>query len=288
MIDTLTDEQLASARARTHERVNDLIVTPRPRRSRKLPALALVTTAAAAAAVAFAPSGAPTRPEIATAKTVLRDFQPQPLPTLGAGEYYAVRVVQRKAKGDDEGLDLRYWANADDKGREVAILHGKLRTDDPLGAAAKRLPPGAKPLPAMSELPTEPKALAAELRERAMGVRLDKREPTTRDYVLVAMQMVTDERGTPPEVLRAVFSFLSGLPGMQLVGNVTDPLGRPGVAVAADGDQDSHEGIGVELIVNPETGRPLAFIHYRDDVSKPWLQTIRTEGVVKDTETLPG
>ncbi len=45
---------------------------------------------------------------------------------------------------------------------------------------------------------------------------------------------------------------------MKLVGDVTDPLGRPGKAVAADGDAQIHEGIGVELIVNPDTGRPLA------------------------------
>ena len=55
MTDTLTETQLATARARTHERINDLIVRP-PRRSRKLPALALAVTAAAAAAVAFAPA----------------------------------------------------------------------------------------------------------------------------------------------------------------------------------------------------------------------------------------
>ena len=96
MIDTLTDEQLASARARTHERINDLIVTP-PRRSRKLPALALAVTAAAAAAVAFAPGGAPTRPAAASAATVLRGLKPQPLPALQPGEYYAVRVVQCNA-----------------------------------------------------------------------------------------------------------------------------------------------------------------------------------------------
>ena len=84
-----------------------------------------------------------------------------------------------------------------------------------------------------------------------------------------------------------MFGFLSGLPGMKLVGHVTDPLGRPGVAVAADGDPDIHEGVGVELIVNPETGRPLAMIHYRREVSTPWLETLRTEGVVRSTDELP-
>ena len=110
MIDTLTDEQLAAARARTHERINDLIVTPRPRRS---PAIALVAAAAVAAtAVALAPGGSPTRPAVATAATVLRELEPQPLPTLAPGEFYAVRVVQRRAANPAKALDLRDWADA--------------------------------------------------------------------------------------------------------------------------------------------------------------------------------
>lgn len=289
MIDTLTEAQLASARARTHERINDLIVEPR-RRSRKLPALALAATAAVAAAVALAPGSAPTRLATATAATTLREFDPQPLPTLAPGEYYAVRVVQRDAKNPAKALDLRYWADANGEGREVSILDGKERADDPLGTWIKKLPPTARKLPELRDFPTEPKALAAKMRELALAPRLpdERGEPTTRDYVLAASQMVTDQRGTPPEVLRAVFGFLSGLPDMKLVGNVTDPLGRPGVAVAADGDPHVHEGVGVELIVNPETGRPLAMVHYRDgDVSKPWLQMTREEAVVKDSKTLP-
>ena len=64
------------------------------------------------------------------------------------------------------------------------------------------------------------------MRELASRSRLEEgSEPTTRDYVLAASQMITDRSGTPPEVLRAVFGFLSGLPGMKLVGDVTDPLG---------------------------------------------------------------
>ena len=75
---------------------------------------------------------------------------------------------------------------------------------------------------------------------------------------------------------------------MRLVGEVTDPLGRPGEAVAADGDPQIHESSASSLIVNPDTGRPLAMVHYRTATSnQPWLETIRTEGVVNDTETLP-
>lgn len=284
MIDTLTDEQLAAARARTHERINDLIVTP-PRRSRRLPALGLAVATVAAAVVAFAPGSGPTRLAEATASTTLRGFDPQPLPTLAPGEYYAVRVVQREAENPAKGLDLRYWADANGQGREESLVDGKVERDKALGAPE----PVPSKAPAHPAWPTEPAKLAEYLRAQLPTPPGDvRREPTTRDYVLAASQMVVDPRGTPPEVLRAVFTFLSGLPGMKLVGDVTDPLGRPGKAVAADGDPQIHEGVGVELIVDPDTGRPLAMVHYRDgDVNRPWLQTIRTEGVVRDTSTLP-
>jgi hypothetical protein len=276
MIDTLTDAQLASSRARTHERINELIVAP-PRRSRRLPALALAAGAAVAAVVVFTPA----QPTVATAATVLRALEPEPLPTLGPGEYYAVRVVQRRADDPTEALDTRYWIDADGKGRERAVYRDEVKRDEPLRDAG-------------DALPTDPKALPAYLRAKAQAMRPERErkrdsEPTTRDYVLAAAQMVFDPRGTPPETLRAVFGFLAGLPGMKLLGDVTDPLGRPGKAVAADGDHVNDEGVGHQLIVNPDTGRPLAFIHYRREggVSRPWLETIRTEGVVRDMKSIP-
>jgi hypothetical protein len=50
-------------------------------------------------------------------------------------------------------------------------------------------------------------------------------QPTARDYMHTAMQMVFDRRETPPAVLRGIYDFLAG---MRLIGVVKDPLGRPG------------------------------------------------------------
>ena len=94
--------------------------------------------------------------------------------------------------------------------------------------------------------------------------------------------MIADHRTTPPEVIRAIFTFLSGLPDIRLVGDVVDPIGRPGKAVAVDGDRERHEGLGIELIVNPDTGKPLAFVHYKGgDVNRRYLEMTRTEAVVR-------
>ncbi len=274
----------------THARIDEL--ARRGRRRRRAPLLAFAATAAAATAVVLTTGGSPTttQPQAATAASVLRQLadragEQEPL-RLGAGEYVYTRIVQRDADDHEKALDLRYWADAQGKGREVAILDGKKLRDTPLGAPDSRLPPGAKAPDDLSKLPTEPAALAARMRELAERMRPpgDTAAPTARDYLLVATQMVTDYRATPPEVLRAVFSFLSGQPGIRLVGDVVDPIGRRGQAVAVDGDPDLHEGMGVELIVDPDTGKPLAFVHYKDgDVKRPWMELTRVEAVVRGT-----
>jgi hypothetical protein len=277
--------------APTHARIDELIAK-RSRRRRPAIGMAAVT-AVAAATVVLTTGGTATSPAIATAKTVLLDLATrageQTPPELEAGEYYAVRVVQAEAANPGKALDLRYWEDANGQGREVGILDGRKRKDVALGTPDPNLPPGAAKLPDLAKLPTDEKGMATSMRELATRMRAPgaTAAPTTRDYVLAASQVISDQRGTPPAVLRAIFRFLSVQPGVKLVGDVVDPLGRPGKAVAADGDAD-HEGIGVELIVNPDTGRPLAMVHYKDgDVNTPWLEMTRQEGVVRGTKALP-
>jgi hypothetical protein len=252
-----------AARRRTHQRIDELTAE---KRHRRLPTLVVtLVTATAAATVVLTTGGTGSKPAIATAATVLRDLADtageQPKPELRDGEYYAVRVVQADVADPEKALDLRYWEDANGKGREVGILNGRTRKDVPLGTLDPKLPPGGTKLPELAALPTDDAGMAAAMRNLATRMRApaETAPPTTRDYVLAASQMIGDQRGTPPAVLRAIFRFLSVQPGMQLVGDVVDPLGRPGMAVAADGDAD-HKGIGVELIVNPDTGRPLAMV----------------------------
>jgi hypothetical protein len=278
--------------APVHARIDELATA---RRRRRLPVLALAATAAATAAVVLTTGGTPTtsQPTVATAATVLHTLGQraagQPAPELAPGEYYAVRVNQHLVEDAKlSGLDNRTWAHGSE-GRELVLVNGKEKRDVPLGT-----PPadGVKymPWPDLARFPTEPAALAAKLREVAKAGQLDPNaEPTTRDYVVTAMQMIFDHRQTPPDVLRGIYDFLAGLPGIRLIGDVKDPLGRPGKAVAIDGDPQIHEGMGIELILAPDTGLPLAAVHYRDgDVNKPWLYTTRQEGIVTGTDALPG
>jgi hypothetical protein len=182
------------------------------------------------------------------------------------------------------GVDNRTWAHGAE-GRELVIVDGKTKRDVPLGTPEAD---GAQylPWPDLATFPTEPVALAAKLREaaKARQVHTDA-ELTTRDYVMTAMALIFDHRQTPPDVLRGIYNFLAGLPGIRLIGDVKDPLGRSGTAVAVDGDP---VGAGIELILAPDTGLPLAAVLYRDgDVNHPTVSTTRQEGVVTGTDTLP-
>ena len=147
-----------------------------------------------------------------------------------AGEYAFTRVIQRDADQPQAGA-------------RAALLGGRRRQGprgrDPRRQEAARHRPRARrirgsrtcrpPRSSPSCRPTRPrcaarmKALAQ--RTRVPGRRLRRPRVTT---CSAATQMVTDRRATPPEVLRAIFAFLSGQPGIRLIGDVVDPLGRPG------------------------------------------------------------
>jgi hypothetical protein len=272
--------------APVHARIDELIAT---RRRRRLPALALAATAVAAATVVLTTGGA--HPTAATAATVLHTLgqraADQAAPELAAGEYYAVRVNQAPSRALP-GVDNRTWAHGTE-GRELVIVDGKTTRDVPLGTPETD---GAQylPWPDLATFPTEPAALAAKLREAAKTRRVhSETELTTRDYMLTAMALIFDHRQTPPDVLRGIYDFLAGLPGIRLIGDVMDPLGRAGQAIAIDGAPGKDGGAGIELILAPDTGLPLAAVLYQgDDVNHPTVSTTREEGVVTGTDTLPG
>ena len=287
----LAPERIARARAATHDRIDALVAPPERRRrgARRAGALALAALAAAGALV-LTDGGGAGGPGVATAAGALHELgrraAAQPPAPLGPGEYYAVRVHQWPAAGHGADVDLRTWA-ADGRGRSLTLVDGRTQRDGPLATPA--LVPGSARVLDWSTFPTEPAALARRM--RAAADRLGLREhgtPTTRDYVLTAATMIVRPDRVPAATLQGIYDFLAGLPGIRLVGDVTDPIGRPGTAVAADGDADT-ENVGVELIVARDTGLPLALVHYRDgDVHQPWLYTTRQEGVVQGTDALPG
>jgi hypothetical protein len=103
-------------------------------------------------------------------------------------------------------------------------------------------------------LPTDPDELEARMRGAASGGV----EPTGKTVAEVMFTMVGDllrESPAPPELRAALYQVAARIPGVRLLGEGTDPAGRPGVAVAM---QRQDQPIDERLIIEPETATLLA------------------------------
>lgn len=97
------------------------------------------------------------------------------------------------------------------------------------------------------DLPTDPVALRRSIEAREIrGVEGPPGEAET--FTLIGDML----RGTylPSAVRAAIYEATAELPGVTLLGEVKDPIGRPGTAVAYT---DRRRGIRHELILDPET-----------------------------------
>jgi hypothetical protein len=98
-----------------------------------------------------------------------------------------------------------------------------------------------------SDLPTDPAALRRLLEARKIpGVQGPPGEAET--FVLIGDML--RETYLPPVVRAAIYRLTAELSGVELLGEVRDPVGRPGTGVAFS---DRHRGIRHELIFDPET-----------------------------------
>ena len=101
-----------------------------------------------------------------------------------------------------------------------------------------------------NELPGDPDALFDELEDRSRG----HSEGTYREMFTLAGDAFRATNITPA-VRAALYEVVARIPGVELVGPVEDPVGRPGVAVAMDHPaQDTRH----TLVIDPETGTMLS------------------------------
>ncbi len=103
---------------------------------------------------------------------------------------------------------------------------------------------GGMSLSQVRALPRDPDRLEAIVRARAEGTSV----PLHAEMFVVVGDIM---RAAPlsPQVAAAFYTVLSRLPGITLVGRVTDPLGRPGLEVRSAGQF---------LIFDPHTGQLLS------------------------------
>jgi hypothetical protein len=116
---------------------------------------------------------------------------------------------------------------------------------DPIDTAisAGQLPVGPNNLTATADLPTDAIALQAAIVERFEGGHPDPAATFSFASDLLARSDAS------PALRGALYQVLASTPGVQLAGNVKDPLGQTGNAVVIIG-----HSIGYELVIDVTTG----------------------------------
>jgi hypothetical protein len=155
----------------------------------------------------------------------------------------------------------------------------------------------------VDELPADPAAIGEALEQnredgRSLGFRLDPAasEPVTTAGRLRSVAELLSNPVASPQVRAAAFEYAASLPGMTLHDDVTDPLGRPGTAIAIErpswetsrinyggpgGQQRIDFGasdtvVRDEVIIDPETSDVLAtrslLLSTDLEALRPWLE----------------
>lgn len=154
----------------------------------------------------------------------------------------AVRVVQRRAEA------VRYDGRVDTTASESAA--GPLSSDDFF--------PGTVDPFAVAGLPTDTDGMESALLDHMPQEFAEA--PEYRDTVLVESAVDLSRTSiVPQDVASAMLTVLSDAPTIQLLGDTTDRLGRPGVAVALPDSLSKDSGIEAVtvLIISPTDGQLL-------------------------------
>ncbi len=111
-------------------------------------------------------------------------------------------------------------------------------------------------LPNVSDLPTDPNALASVISKGDLGTNVNLIPPDAphATFERAAWLLVGPDVGMTPALSTALFQVLANQPGVKLIGNVTDHNGQQGEAVALAGANDADVS---EVVIDPTTGSVL-------------------------------
>lgn len=263
--------------------------TGRVRRSwpgfRRRWAFAAAATAAAIvvaiAMPALIPGGQEGSAAAATLRAAARTAAMQPYEPVGSGEFVYTRTRAAyqgpiceaaeagNSSGDADPCTLRFenrfedvereiWIGPDGSGRILQTRAGE-HWDETFG-------PGELWFEDLSALPTDVEALRAVIEGRASeGDKPHKPE------MFVVIGDLLRETNPSPELRAALYEVAATIPGIELLGEVADESGRPGIGVAS-----TAFGIRHELIFDPETS---AILGERD---------VQVDPMVTDASPPPG
>jgi hypothetical protein len=117
-------------------------------------------------------------------------------------------------------------------------------------------PPDQSPIHDVAGLPAAPDRLLDLLRSGAIVER-----PPGDDQVFIVIGELLAQGVAPPAVRAALFEVAARLEGVRLVGEVEDPLGRPGTGVSLEGPT-----YDTRLVFDPDSAQLLAIELYEMDV----------------------
>jgi hypothetical protein len=112
--------------------------------------------------------------------------------------------------------------------------------------------PGGLSYQEFSRFPTDPNALATVIRSQA---DIQSGPPVNVEMFIIVGDLLR-EPGAPPEVRSALYKVAGKIDGVELVGNITDRIGRQGVAVAITSNYSGAKQRLI-LIFDPTTAKLL-------------------------------
>lgn len=245
---------LAAARARLDDRIAqaDAMVLAHRRRSVRRRRLSLSLVGAAAAAMALlpvTPFGGPASNTAQAAEVLLLASEvaaAQPDKAAGAAYWYSVSEYSQSTV--DEGAVHRRESWVSRSGPGLVVDHGGRAEPVGVGPASFSIGDTQVDWDGLAALTTDP----AELRALLLTAG-DGSSRAADDRLFTAVGDLLRETPATPELRGALWRIASEIPGVTLVGDVTDAAGRTGTAVEQriDYGQDSEVR---RLVVDTTTG----------------------------------
>ena len=163
----------------------------------------------------------------------------------------AARIVEKP--------DRPIFLNDSDRRRWIAE-GGRTAAGPRTDRRYRSLPPSHALYADVAGLPTEPGALEAELRRQVETQNPPPEDGYSADGELRSLiSSLLHSPASSGDLRAALYRILAGLPDVELVGEVRDPLGRNGIGLKSPGGYgDEAEPTSRLLIVDPETGSILA------------------------------
>jgi hypothetical protein len=140
----------------------------------------------------------------------------------------------------------------------------------------------------LAMLPTTKAGLEKELKSRYRADVNDPKYPLQDSYLQYVWSTAQDLLAGPvtPGTRAALYRVLADQPGLTMVGKVMDPFGRSGIAIGWTVKGNS-EGESFQLIVDPDTGRLLAYQAFGDGPKPLLTMTYKSMGWTNSLNARP-